>query len=172
MIFGEQIFLRQVEPDDVDLLYLWENDTANWKVSETLVPFSKQIIKDYVNSSHDIYATKQLRLIICKKEDQTPVGAIDLFDYDPQNKRAGVGILILNEFREKGLAKEALSTLISYATDTLLLHQLFCSIGLKNAKSIRLFENAGFVQTGVKKDWLQAKNGWEDVGFYQLMFIE
>lgn len=169
MILGDQIYLRQVEPEDVDLLYSWENDTNNWKVSETLVPFSKQTIKTYVLSSHDIYSTKQLRLIICKKEDNTPVGAIDLFEYDPQNKRAGVGILILKEYREKGFAKDALSTLIAYSSNTLFLHQLFCSIGVNNIKSIQLFEKAGFVQTGLKKDWLKTKIGWEDVGFYQLM---
>lgn len=170
MIKGVNIYLRQVEPEDVDMLYDWENDAANWKVSETLVPFSKKMISDYVFSSHDIYSTKQLRLIICLSNSDEAIGAIDLFDYDSMNARAGVGILIVEEYRKNGYATDALQTLISYAKETLLLHQIYCSIGMSNIKSIQLFEKAGFIQTGVKKDWVKSSSGWEDVGFYQLEF--
>lgn len=169
MIKGVNIYLRQVEPEDVDMLYNWENDVANWKVSETLVPFSKKAISDYVFSSHDIYSTKQLRLIICLNDSNLPIGAIDLFDYDSINNRAGVGILIVEEYRKNGYATDALQALISYAKETLILHQIYCSIGMSNTKSIQLFEKAGFVQTGIKKDWVKTSNGWEDVGFYQLL---
>ena len=167
MIKGVNIYLRQVEPEDVDMLYNWENDVANWKVSETLVPFSKKTISDYVFSSHDIYSTKQLRLIICLNDSNLPIGAIDLFDYDSKNSRAGVGILIVEEYRKNGYATDALRALISYAKETLILHQIYCSIGMSNTKSIQLFEKAGFVQTGIKKDWVKTSNGWEDVGFFQ-----
>lgn len=169
MIKGANIYLRQVEPEDVDMLYEWENDTANWKVSETLVPFSKKVISDYVSSSHDIYLTKQLRLIICLKDTNKPVGAIDLFDFDSVNRRAGIGILIVEQYRKNGYATDTLKTLINYAKETLFLHQIYCSIGELNTKSIQLFKNVGFVRTGLKKDWIKTEKGWEDVGFYQLM---
>ena len=37
---NELIRLRALEPDDVQVLYKWENDTEVWKVSNTIVPFS------------------------------------------------------------------------------------------------------------------------------------
>ena len=89
------IKLRALEPEDIDILYRWENDTDVWKVSNTIAPFSKYILRQFIeNQKYDIYETKQLRLIIEALETQKPVGTIDLFDIDPYNLRAGVGILI------------------------------------------------------------------------------
>ena len=41
MITGKTIYLRALEPTDIDLLYDWENDVALWDVAETFVPFSR-----------------------------------------------------------------------------------------------------------------------------------
>ena len=83
--------LRALEPEDVDILYRWENDIDVWKVSNTIAPFSKYILRQFIeNQKYDIYETKQLRLIIEALETQKPVGTIDLFDIGPYNLRAGV----------------------------------------------------------------------------------
>jgi diamine N-acetyltransferase len=107
------IVLRAPEPGDVDILYQWENDREIWKVSNTLTPFSKYILEKYIENAHlDIYQVKQLRLMIdVISEDKPPltVGAVDLFDFDAHNLRAGVGILIGNKKdRNKGYATLAL----------------------------------------------------------------
>jgi len=44
MLRGENINLRALEPSDLDVLYNWENDTSIWKVSQTIAPFSKNIL--------------------------------------------------------------------------------------------------------------------------------
>ena len=76
--------LRALEPEDVDILYRWENDIDVWKVSNTIAPFSKYILRQFIeNQKYDIYETKQLRLIIEALETQKPVGTIDLFDVLP-----------------------------------------------------------------------------------------
>ena len=109
-----------------------------------------------MNSQHDIYADRQLRLMIrsgeCFTTGNLDIGRIDLFDFDPLNRRAGVGIFIVPEEREKGYAAEALELLIRYCFEILQLHQLYCNITSGNDKSIRLFTNAGFVQCGIKKN--------------------
>lgn len=80
-----------------------ENDTDVWKVSNTIAPFSKYILRQFIeNQKYDIYETKQLRLIIEALETQKPVGTIDLFDIDPYNLRAGVGILIYDRNDQNG----------------------------------------------------------------------
>ena len=33
--------LRALEPDDLDTMYRWENDTNIWRVSGTTAPFSR-----------------------------------------------------------------------------------------------------------------------------------
>ena len=169
-MIGEQIKLRAVEPSDLSVLYDWENDPKNWEVSGTIAPFSRYILEQYIlNSANDIYTNKQLRFIITTTEE-VAIGTIDLFDFDPQHARAGIGILIGDTaHRRKGLAKKALLELIKYAKETLQLHQLYCNINNKNIASINLFEKAGFKLIGIKKQWQRTKNGFEDEAMYQLI---
>jgi diamine N-acetyltransferase len=169
LLESNHIKLRPLEPIDAALIYEWENNPELWQVSHTLIPFSKYTIEQYVNSIQDIYTTKQLRFIICKKDEKyTPIGCIDLFDFDPFNNRAGVGIVIANkEERGKGFAGEALLLLKHYAFKVLCLTQLYCDISVENEASFQLFTKNGFVVVGIKKAWNRTDNGYEDVYFLQ-----
>jgi len=166
---NRKISLRAPEPGDLELLYLWENDTSIWRISGTLAPFSRNVLKMYLdNAGKDIYEMKQLRLIIQAKENHRPVGSIDLFDFDPHHHRAGVGILVADPSdRRKGYAREALETLMEYGFGVLNLHQLYCHIAAGNEASIALFKKAGFVQTGRKKEWTYTGKGYEDELIFQ-----
>ncbi|MBQ0740228.1 GNAT family N-acetyltransferase, partial [Aquimarina celericrescens] len=110
----------------------------------TLQPFSRPILKEYLDHSHkDIYEVKQMRLVIALHNKQ-PIGFIDLYDFDPKNKRAGLGILIIEGYQAKGYGTEALELMIDYAFDILDLHQLFASIIEENTRSLKLFKSFGF----------------------------
>ena len=163
-----KIKLRPLEPEDLEFLYKWENDPAIWQVSNTMVPFSRYILKQYLEESHrDIFETKQLRLIIENSNEQA-VGAIDLFDFDPYHQRAGIGILIYNkDDRGKGLASDALTLMTKYAVEVLGLHQLYANITVDNETSIHLFKKVGFEFSGTKKDWIKTSEGWLDEEVYQ-----
>ena len=103
-LHSETVILRALEPSDIDTMYQWENDTDNWFVSNTITPYSRFLLEQFTATAHkDIYENKQLRLIICSPDNKA-VGTIDLFDFDPLNQRAGVGILIADKSeRRKGL---------------------------------------------------------------------
>lgn len=167
-----KIKLRPLEPADIDILYTWENDTEIWEVSNTKAPFSRHILAQYLQeAAKDIYETKQLRLII-ENEDGQPVGAVDLFDFEPYHLRAGVGILIHNKTdRNKGYANDALNALSKYALEILGLKQLFANITSDNTNSIHLFEKSGFTQSGVKKDWIKTFEGWKDEIILQKILV-
>jgi diamine N-acetyltransferase len=164
------ITLRAIEPEDIELLYSWENDPEIWEVSHTLVPYSKYILALYIkNSDKDIYETKQLRLMIDTNEGKT-VGAIDLFDFEPHHSRVGVGLLIHNkEDRSKGYASEALDLLISFCFKKLNIHQMYANIESRNKISLGLFEKHGFRICGTKKEWLRTDSGWKDEMMLQLL---
>jgi len=174
---GDNITLRALEPADLDILFEWENDTSIWMVSGTLQPFSRFVLEQYLASAHlDIYAHKQLRLVIDLMEDDEdsdetiPIGCIDLFDFDPKNRRAGIGILIGDkDMRGNGYGAEALTLLINYAFKTLDLHQLFCTITPDNEPSLHLFKKLGFEITGLKQDWIYFDNKWHDEYTLQLI---
>lgn len=164
------ITLRAIEPEDIELLYSWENDPEIWEVSHTLVPYSKYILALYIkNSDKDIYETKQLRLMIDTNEGKT-IGAIDLFDFEPYHSRVGVGLLIHNkEDRSKGYASEALDLLISFCFKKLNIHQMYANIESRNKISLGLFEKHGFRICGTKKEWLRTDSGWKDEMMLQLL---
>ena len=151
---GDHIYLRALEPDDLNFIYELENNTAIWQISGTTTPYSKHVLKQYLDNAHrDIYDVKQLRLCICKGEKA--LGLIDLFDFDPQNKRAGVGIVILEEKeRNQGSGTEAIELLCDYGFTTLGLRQLFANVMEDNSASLYLFKKLGFEEVGIKKDWI------------------
>ncbi len=174
MLDGKRIHLRALESTDLEVLFGWENDVSNWDTSGTMAPFSRFVLEQYLSISHqDLYTNKELRLVIALNQPEgngLPIGCIDLFEFDPKHRRAGVGILIGDTImRGKGYAGDALDLLIPYAFEVLALHQLFANIAVRNAASIKIFETRKFVKVGTKADWLLTKEGWQDENLYQLI---
>ena len=163
MLENEIIRLRALEPEDLDLLYKWENDTTLWSWSCTLSPYSRYELREYILSTKDIYESKQLRFVIELKKEAKPVGMIDLYDFEPYHKRAAVGIIIDKDYQRNGLASAALSLLCDYSFSFLKLHQVYAFIPVKNEPSKRLFLHSGFEEKGLLHDWLQTVDGYEDV---------
>jgi diamine N-acetyltransferase len=168
---GNTIYLRALEPEDLEFVYAIENNESIWNVSNTQTPYSRFLIRQYLENAHqDIYEAKQLRLAICMNDTFEAVGLIDLFDFDPNNNRAGVGIVISNEsMRTSGIGSEALHLVINYAFNQLQLHQLYANIGSDNEISLQLFTKFGFQKIGIKKDWNKINNSYEDEILYQLI---
>lgn len=170
LLQNDKIKLRALEPEDLVFLFSTENDSDFWEVSSTQTPFSKNILKQYLENAHqDIYEAKQLRLVIVDVKNENNIGLIDLFDFNPQHRRAGIGILILKKYQNKGYAAEALKLFINYAFKKLNLHQIYANIPYDNLKSISLFKKLGFNKIGTKKDWIISDNLFKDVNLYQLI---
>ncbi|REE82190.1 diamine N-acetyltransferase [Lutibacter oceani] len=168
-LIGENIILRALEPEDLNFLFSTENNESFWEISNTQLPFSKYILKKYIENAHqDIYEAKQYRFVICNYNNN-PVGMIDLFNFNPQHNRVGVGILLLPEYQNNGFGFEALKLIIEYAFMHLNVHQLFANITSDNLKSISLFEKFNFKQVGIKKDWIFSNSTYKDEILYQLI---
>jgi diamine N-acetyltransferase len=168
---GKNIYLRALEPEDLDFIYALENNESIWEVSNTQTPYSRFLIRQYLENAHqDIYEAKQLRLAICHNETAETLGLIDIFDFDPKNNRAGVGLLIGSQAnRSKGIGSEALELVINYSFQQLQVHQLYANIGSDNEISLQLFTKFGFQKIGIKKDWNKVNNGYKDELLFQLI---
>lgn len=167
---GKKVYLRALEPEDLDFVHEVENTEEFWEISATQAPYSRYMIKKYLQNSHrDIYEVKQLRLVICDYEDK-PVGLIDIFDLEPKDRRAAIGILIADPTeRGKGYGSESLALITKYAFTHLALHQVYANITAENESSKKLFENQGFKEVGVKKEWTLVKGKFKDEVLYQLI---
>lgn len=168
LLAKNDILLRALEPEDLEFLFKIENNTAFWEVSGTKTPFSKYLLKQYIANSHmDIYEAKQLRMVI--ETQQKPIGLVDLFDFEPQHQRAGIGILIDSDYQHKGFASLALELMLDYSFTILQLHQVYANIETNNTASIQLFTKAGFELVGIKKQWNKKPKGYQDEALYQLI---
>ncbi len=166
---GNLVNLRALELKDLTFLYTIENDESLWELSQTKTPFSKDILQKYLETAQkNPQKIKQLRLVITSKTNE-PIGFIDLFELDSENKRAGVSIVILNSHRRNGFGKEALSLLIQYSFNTLGLHQVYSNVLEDNNASICLFESVGFEKIGLKKDWRLYEGRYKNEYLFQLI---
>ncbi|MDR0348060.1 MAG: GNAT family N-acetyltransferase [Tannerella sp.] len=170
LLEGNTIRLRALEPEDLDCLYKWENDTSLWRYGSSLAPYSRFSLRDYiVDSRLDIFQSRQLRMMIVLKENEQPVGTVDLYDIDPLNGRAGIGILVDNPYRKQGVGMEALGIMQEYAIKFLMMKQIYAYVPERNEASVKLFANSNYEKTGKLKSWIKNGNCYEDVFFMQLL---
>lgn len=172
LLENKLIRLRALEADDLEDLYRWENMTDLWIHGNATSPYSKIALRQYINESqlYDIYQNKQLRLMVETSKEHITIGTVDMYDFDMRNKRAGVGILIDEKYRNRQYAQQSLQLLEEYAFSFLSLHQLYAYISVRNAISLKLFENAGYAKAGEIKDWIMTENGnYENIMILQLI---
>ncbi len=164
-LINERLHLRAPEPEDMRVIYAWENDSAQWGDGCTLAPYSRYAIHRYIEESvsQDIYQSRQLRLMIASNNDEALYGMIDLFDFDPLHRRASVGVYVAHEYRRAGVAREALKLLCIYAFDFLQLHQLYAQVAVNNEASLSLFESEGFVRCAEFRDWVLRNDHYETI---------
>ena len=167
----EIISLRAPEPEDLDMLYLWENDSSLWNVGNAVAPYSRKQLWEYIETYEpDIFKSRQLRFVITEKPEGKPVGTIDLYDFDPVNRHAFVGILLDNEYRKNGLAQRAVTLLCEYCRVHLGLHSLLAVTAVGNEGGLRLFRSCGFESCGCLRSWIRRGNAYEDAIILQCLF--
>ena len=167
---SERVRLRAMEPEDLEVMYAMENDSQTWDVTNFTVPYSRFVLKQYIeNSECDMFADRQLRMMIVRAEDDALIGTIDITEFSPMHARGEVGIAIRKEYQGNGYAKEALRLLCDYVFSFLYLKQLIVHISVDNEASIRLFESCGFVRCGLLKEWWRVGGCYKDVVLLQLL---
>ena len=171
LLSNDIITLRALEPTDLDTLYQWENDTALWVVSNTAAPYSREALWHYLEQyTGDIYAQRQLRLMVTLNQDGTPVGTVDFLNFDPLNNRADLGLFIAPEHRGKGLGRQALELLTAYSREHIGLRQLYVFIAVDNEVCLNLFEDYGYRRVGTINSWVKRGNTYRDVALLQMVF--
>lgn len=160
MLHSNRLHLRALEPSDADFMYEVENDAQAWRYSDTIAPLSRKILRDYaLTYDADPFTAGQLRLIITEKENNNPVGIIDLYEVSQRHQRAFIGIYICKGYRSKGYADETLELIEDYAHNTLHLHQLGAKVEDGYEKAEKLFTGRGYVLKGNLEDWLSTPDG-------------
>lgn len=164
------IRLRALEPEDLEIVYRIENDSRFWRFGTTTVPFSRYVLRRYLESaSYDLYADQQVRFVIegTDEEQRThALGLADLTNFSPQHGRAEIALAILPEYQGKHCGPHAVLALMEYARGQHL-HQLYAIIATTNLSAGRIFQHLGFEKTAVLKEWLKGDEGYTDAAVWQ-----
>lgn len=164
------IYLRALEPCDATLIFMWENDRNLWQYGSTQAPLSLHQIQQYIdNYNDDVFASRQLRLMICAGD--TAVGSVDLYELDPIHRRAGVGIMVAEEYQHKGIARQALAAIAEYAENRLGLHQLWCECAVTNTPAVATFQSAGYTICGRLRSWIRIGHSYTDAFMLQKLLV-
>ncbi len=167
-LVNKHIRLRAVEPEDLEIMYQIENAPEMWEISSFVEPYSRYALREYISAcQNDLYADKQLRLIIESVKTGEVKGTIDLDHFDPRHSRAGVGLAVTQSARKQGIALQSLQLIVDYAFHFLHLQQLYAYIPIPNKASMHLFQKAEFQPTAVLQKWVWTADGFEDVAVWQ-----
>lgn len=170
------MYLRPLEPEDLDLLYTIENNEEFWDTSNTNGPYSRFALKQYIASAASIYECGQLRLVIDlgnnhdSSSKSNPIGLIDLTNYSAIDARAEIGITLLQKFRGKGWGEKALLLIESYAKKQLRIHSLHAYVSPNNLPSYQLFKKSGYKTIATLPDWCFKEGKYEDIALFMKIF--
>lgn len=146
------IRLRKIEPTDIPYLYQWENDAQMWADSDNHNPLSQYDLREYIASSTgDIYKDGQLRLMI--DDEGSTMGCIDLFDFDPRNRKAAIGMYIAPHARGKGIGTKAVKLIEEYAFGFLKLRMLYAIIAINKTACSTIYKKEGYQPSSILKAW-------------------
>lgn len=165
---NETLYLRALEPEDLTELYEIENDPSLWDVSNITVPYSKFVLRQYIEATQsDMFADRQLRLMIVRYSDHKLLGTIDITEFHPLHARGQIGIVIKKEFRQQGYAFQALDLICDYAFKFLRFKQLYAYVTANNEPSIQLFKSSNFETAGLLKKWVMIDGEYQDTYIFQ-----
>ena len=169
LLRDDSVMLRAIEPQDLEVMSLVENDTRMWDCIDTTVPYSTFMLKEYIrHTTCNFYEDKEVRLTIALPHGLA-VGFIDLRNYEAKHQRAELGIVMMPEYQRQGLGKRALGLLVEYASQVLHLHQIYAYVQSVNQPALRLFQSSGFIHTATLPEWTRCREGWSDVKVFQML---
>ena len=140
-----QIYISELTREDLPFIHWVENLDEYWHINEHPGPYTIEEITDCFFPSKIYPIHKQQRWVIRKRSEDFPIGILDAFNYDEEEKSIGVGILIPNSSNHnKGYGKEAIRLLLKELTFDNQIVKVFALIDKENHASQNLFQKIEF----------------------------
>ena len=162
-IYGKYVVLRAIEMEDCKLIKDMFNDpeienlVGGWAFPVSLYAQQKWLESHYNNDQNAV------RFVIDTKEDG-PIGVLTLTEIDWKNRRAAVGIKIASDVnRSKGYGTDAIMAIMRYVFDELGFHRLEATRLAMNQVSAHIMAKCGFVEEGVKRDYIYKGGQYRDL---------
>ena len=167
---GGRVRLRAVRPaDDADLLAVF-GDPAHlryWSHGPLDDLDAARRYREGIEANARDRALFQWA--IPEPADDRMIGAATLGAWNRQNRRADVGFILRPDRVGRGLASDAVRTLIRFGIEGMDLHRVEADVDPANTGSIRLLERLGFVREGYFRERWFTFGSWKDSAMYGLL---
>lgn len=165
-----RFLLRRIVPSDHQIIFSGLSDPrviVNYGVSYQSLE-ATQVQLDWYESL--LIEKKGIWWGICDPTmREALLGTCGLNDIDLQHKNAELGYWLLPEYWGKGIARECVSKVLSYAFDAHGIHRVSAGVDIENLKSSTLLESLGFQFEGIRRN-CELKNGvFLDLKQYSLL---
>lgn len=163
-IVGKNVYLRPITDEDTDLIIEWRNSDAVRPYFIYQKPFTREGHEKWMETM--IKSGLGYQFIVCRIEDDVPIGCTYLRDYDREHNKAEYGVFLGTEdVRGHGIGTEVLSLTLRFAFDELDIHKVFARAFADNAASVFSFLKGGFEKEAYLKDEVFVNGEYRDIVF-------
>lgn len=164
LIQGALTYLRAAERDDIPIFLRWINDRRTSRFLTIMSPLSLPLEERFFDRMLDEQGKGTWFFVVCRLEDDRPVGTISLFSVDLTNGAAGLGVLIGDpDDTGQGYGSDAIAALVGFGFGSLRLERIWLDVYDSNERARRVYERLGFVHEGTLRHAMFREGRYLDV---------
>lgn len=170
LLTAESVVLRDFEPSDTNGVHALVSDdrVTRWLSFDSRNRRQSQSMLDGILERQRTTPRPEYYLAMTEPGSlETIVGFVRLGLGGVQ--AADLGYALRPEWQHRGIARAAVSRIITFAFDDLRLHRLTANIGPENTSSMRLVEALGFRREGTIRDHVHTNGAWRDSVSFSLL---
>ncbi|MEO0469880.1 MAG: GNAT family protein [Bacteroidota bacterium] len=161
---GKNIRLRGLEPEDADTFFQWNQDIQTQHgLDQIWFPGSKARVREWAEQKSQQSGEKDEFFFVIEELSSGQIaGMIHPSNCDRQNGTFSYGVGIIEAFRRKGYAQEAIRMVLRYYFEELGYQKVNVGIYAYNEASIKLHVQMGFTEEGRQRAMkLHARQYWD-----------
>jgi RimJ/RimL family protein N-acetyltransferase len=161
VLTGEKTVLRPFTAEDADVMWEIVNDPE--VVRFTFEP-ATALTLDKLRSWYGVRTADpdRLDLAVTDRETGELVGEVVLYEWDPAARGCTFRTLVGPRGRGRGLGSEATRLIVGHAFEQVGLHRVQLEVYADNPRARRVYEKAGFVVEGVRREAARRGGAWVD----------
>ena len=152
----QRLKLRPLASQDAQQLFDIHADVAVMRYSNS--PSWNRLEQSHeliIESQKWLASARHICLAIERTASSDVVGTCTLFDIDRLNRRAEIGFVLASHAWRQGLMTEALTAMLGYAFESLVLNRIDADTDPRNTAATRLLDNLHFRREGMLRErWI------------------
>jgi RimJ/RimL family protein N-acetyltransferase len=146
LLGGRLVYLRPGERDDIPLFVRWLSDARTTEGLAVRSPIGLAMEEHWFDGMLEQHGRERWFFVICRRDDDRPVGTVGLDEIGLTSGGAGLGIFIGDPAdTSKGYGSDALRVLIDFGFGELRLERIWLDVFDFNERARHVYERLGFV---------------------------